>query len=125
MKIIEFAFIGFPVTDLKRARHFYENVLGFQRQAQPDDDKAQWFEYEIGPHTLGIGQSPAMKPSSDGATLALEVDDFDAFIGRLRENEVQFVVDPKQFPACRMAMILDTEGNKLCIHKRNASPAGN
>ncbi|MDB6138578.1 MAG: Glyoxalase/bleomycin resistance protein/dioxygenase [Verrucomicrobiaceae bacterium] len=119
MKIVEFAFIGFPVIDLARARHFYEEVLGFERKSQPGDEKSQWFEYEIGPHTLGIGRSPAMKPSSDGATLALEVDDFDAFVQRLKQNEVKFVVEPSQMPHCRMAMFLDTEGNKLCIHKRN------
>lgn len=28
MKIIEFAFHGYPVTDLPRARAFYEGVLG-------------------------------------------------------------------------------------------------
>lgn len=119
MKILEFAFIGFPVNDLPRALHFYEQVLGFQRTPQPNDNEAYWFEYEIGPHTLGIGQHPSMKPSSDGPTLALEVDDFDAFIERLRQNDVKFTVEPMQTPVCRMAMILDTEGNKLCIHKRN------
>lgn len=119
MKIVEFAFIGFPVTDINRARHFYEEVLGFQRKPQPGDDKSHWFEYEIGPHTLGIGQTPSMKPSSDGATLALEVDDFDAFVEKLRQNDVKFVIEPSQMPQCRMAMFLDTEGNKLCIHKRN------
>ena len=120
MRIVEFAFIGFPVNDLARARHFYEQVLGFERQPQPDDDTSHWFEYEIGAHCLGIGKHPSMQPSSEGATLALEVDDFDAFVERLRQHEVKFLVEPLQTPVCRMAIFLDTEGNKLCLHKRNA-----
>jgi len=120
MKILEFAFIGFPVNDLARARQFYEQVLGFERTPQPNDAEACWFEYEIGPHTLGIGQHPSMKPSSDGPTLALEVDDFDGFIEHLRQHHVTFQVEPLQTPVCRMAMILDTEGNKLCIHRRKS-----
>ena len=120
MRIVEFAFIGFPVNDLARARRFYEQVLGFERQPQPDDDTSHWFEYEIGVHCLGIGKHPSMQPSSEGATLALEVDDFDAFVERLRQHEVTFLVEPLQTPVCRMAIFLDTEGNKLCLHKRNA-----
>ena len=31
MKVIEIAFTSYPVTDLKRARQFYEGVLGLKR----------------------------------------------------------------------------------------------
>ena len=30
MKVIEIAFTGYPVTDLKRARQFYEGILGLK-----------------------------------------------------------------------------------------------
>jgi predicted lactoylglutathione lyase len=32
MKVTEIAFAGLPVTDLKRARQFYEELLEAQRQ---------------------------------------------------------------------------------------------
>jgi len=36
MKVLEIAFVGYPVTDLKRARQFYEGTLGLKmtRSAQ-------------------------------------------------------------------------------------------
>ena len=52
MKIIEIAFIGTPVTDIKRARAFYEGVLGLK----PTMESAggMWVEYDIGNGTFGI-----------------------------------------------------------------------
>src|SRR4051812_35577125 len=54
MKIKEFAFVAYPVTDLARARKFYEGVLGLAPSHEPKGE-VQWVEYEVGPHTLGIG----------------------------------------------------------------------
>ena len=118
MKITEFAFIGYPVTDMVRARAFYEDVLGLTcttaRQASGS------FEYSVGPHTLMIVTHPTMKPSSDGPSLALEVDDFDGAIAHLKRHNVLFLGEPFQSPICRGAFILDPDGNKIGIHKRNA-----
>ena len=116
MKITEFAFIGYPVTNIARARAFYEDVLGLScTTARP-----QSVEYEVGPHTLMIASHPTMKPSSDGPSLALEVDDFDGAIVHLKRHNVPFVGEPFQSPICRGAFILDPDGNKIGVHKRNA-----
>jgi predicted enzyme related to lactoylglutathione lyase len=120
MKILEFAFICYPVTDIKRARSFYEGTLGLTRQAQPDDDEKIWFEYEIGPHTFSIGSHESFKPSNDGPTLALEMENFEEAISHLKSREVKFQMDPIETPVCRMAIIQDPDGNKLLIHKRKA-----
>ncbi|MBI5801250.1 MAG: VOC family protein, partial [Verrucomicrobia bacterium] len=61
------------------------------------------------------------KPSPDGCTAALEVEDFDAAIAHLRTNGVKFRLEPFPTPVCRMAMVFDPDGNTLCIHKRNAA----
>lgn len=118
MKITEFAFIGYPVTDVARARAFYENVLGLTCTTARQQTSS--FEYEVGPHTLMIASHPTMKPSSDGPALALEVDDFDEAIAHLKQHNVPFVGEPFQSPICRGAFILDPDGNKIGIHKRNA-----
>ena len=118
MKIKEFAFIGYPVTDIARARVFYEGVLGLTCTTAREQTSS--FEYEVGPHTLLIGSSPRWKPSSDGPCLALEVEDFDAAITHLKKHNVSFVGEPFQGPICRGAFILDPDGNKIGIHKRNA-----
>jgi predicted enzyme related to lactoylglutathione lyase len=120
MKILEFAFVAYPVTDLARARAFYEGVLGLTRTPSPKDAEAKWFEYEVGPHTLGIGSSPMWKPSSDGPSLALEVEDLDESIAQLKAHGVKFHMEPFESPVCRAAVILDPDGNKICIHKRKA-----
>jgi predicted enzyme related to lactoylglutathione lyase len=118
MKVLEFAFVAYPVTDLQRARAFYEDVLGFTRESSPKDAEAKWFEYEVGPHTLGIGSHPTFKPSPDGPTLALEVEDFGATIAHLKAHQVSFQTEAFETPVCHMAFIFDPDGNKLCIHQR-------
>ena len=119
MKILEFAFVAYPVTDETRARAFYEGALGFTPGMEMRDGDQFWIEYEVGPHTLGIGNEPFMKSSSDGAQLVLEVDDFDESIEHLRSKGVAFAMEPFAMPSCRAAIIIDPDGNRLGIHKRN------
>lgn len=121
MKVLEIAFVGYPVIDLKRARAFYEDILGLKTcDIFGDEDKA-WVEYDIGTGTLAItNMAPEWTPSPAGGTVALEVEDFDAAINRLKEHNVVFLHEPLESPVCRMAIILDTEGNALTIHKRKA-----
>ena len=118
MKILDFAFIGYPVTDIARARAFYEGVLGLTCTTAREATSS--FEFEVGPHTLLIGSSPMWKSSSDGPCLALEVEDFDETIANLKRHNVSFVGEPFHSPICRGAFILDPDGNKIGIHKRNA-----
>jgi predicted enzyme related to lactoylglutathione lyase len=118
MKIKEFAFVAYPVTDIARARAFYEGVLGLTWTTVHKESSS--FEYEVGPHTLLIGSHPMMKPSSDGPCLALEVEDFDEAIAHFKHHNVTFLGDPFQGPICRGAFLLDPDGNKFGIHKRNA-----
>lgn len=120
MKILEFAFIGYPVTDLPRARAFYEQVLGFKPASIWGDETKAWVEYEVGPHTLAINNmDPAnWKPSTDGAGVALEVENFGDAIEELKKANVPFVLEPMDFPSCRMALISDPDGNSICIHQR-------
>jgi predicted enzyme related to lactoylglutathione lyase len=120
MQILEFAFVCYSVTDLPRARNFYEKTLGFQPAKVWGDEKVAWVEYELGPHTLVItNMASDWKPSSDGASVALEVADFDQAITELKAASVKFAIEPTDTPVCRMAIICDPDGSKICIHKRN------
>jgi predicted enzyme related to lactoylglutathione lyase len=120
IKITEIAFACYPVTDMARARAFYEGVLGLKPAKVSNTPNGQWVEYEIGLNTLALGCAPSWKPNLDGCTVALEVEDFDAAIARLRTHGVKFRMEPFSTPVCRIAMIFDPGGNTLCIHKRNA-----
>ena len=120
LKVTELAFCCYAVTDMPRARAFYEGVLGLKPTTVSNSEHGQWVEYEFGPYALAIGCAPGFKPSPDGCTAALEVEDFDAAIKQLREHNVKFRMEPFPTPVCRMATIFDPDGNTICIHKRNA-----
>lgn len=117
--ISEIAFTGTPVTDLKRARAFYEGVLGLKPTME--SAHGMWVEYDLGGGTFGIGcYGDIWKPSRDGTCIAFEADDFDAEISRLRSKGVTFAMEPKPLPNCTMAIIQDPDGNQILIHKRKA-----
>ena len=122
MKVTEIAFSCYPVTTMAVARKFYEEVLGLKATyVSPEKDGMQWAEYDIGNGTLSIGAgAPGWKPTADGCSVGLEVDDFDAAIAHLRNKGVKFHMEPFATPVCRMAFIYDPDGNAICIHKRNA-----
>jgi predicted enzyme related to lactoylglutathione lyase len=122
LRVIEFAFVGYSVTDVPRSRDFYENLLNLPPATVFDHDGKFWIEYEVGPHVLAISNmSEEWKPSPNGGGVALEVDDFDAAIAALKEKGVKFYAEPFASPVCRMALIADPDGNSICIHKRNAA----
>ena len=74
MKITEIAFSCYPVTDMARARAFYEGVLGLTpTMVVGEPDGMQWTEYDIANGTLSIGSgAPNWAPSSSGCSVGLE-----------------------------------------------------
>jgi predicted enzyme related to lactoylglutathione lyase len=116
--ITEIAFTAVPVTDVARARAFYEGVLGLKPTMESAGGK--WFEYDIGAGTLGIGSYPGWEPSAQGTNVAFEVDDLDAEISRLKSRRVKIHLEITDTPVCRFAIILDPDGNKILIHKRKS-----
>ena len=121
MKPIEVAFSCYAVSDLKRSRDFYENVLNLKPSSAFEKGNIGFIEYELGPHTLAIGAGAEyFKPGPTGATVALEVEDFDAAVSNLKKEKVRFVLETYDGPACRMAIITDPDGNQIVIHKRKA-----
>ncbi len=121
MKIQEIAFTCYAVTDMAKARAFYEDVLGLVPTTAYDmPNGSSWTEYEIGAGAFALGKYDDFKPSVDGANVAFEVEDFDAAIKKLREAGVIFKMEPMQTPVCRMAIVLDPDGSSVLIHKRNA-----
>lgn len=118
MKILEVAFSSYPVTDVVRSRAFYEGVLKLTPGMVSETPGGTWVEYEIGPHTLSIGQAPGWNPSSDGCCVGLEVENFEEAVASAREAGVKFRMEPFETPVCHMTMILDPDGNTLILHKR-------
>jgi len=119
IKVIEIAFSTYPVTDVPRARAFYEGVLGLKITENMDmGEKGHWIEYDIGSGTLSIGKYPGWKPTPDGCTVGLEVEDFDASVAAVKAAGTPITMGPLETPVCHMLMISDPDGNPLIIHKR-------
>src|SRR4051794_29835698 len=116
MRVTNIAFTGIPVTDIKRARAFYEGALGLT--VSGEFAEGVWIEYALGDATLAIGSvGDQWKPSPDGTSVAIEVDDFEAAIKNLKAANVAFAAEGIESPCCRMAVVQDPDGNKIIIHK--------
>lgn len=121
LKVTEFAFTGYSVTDMARARDFYENVLNLKVASifAEEGESPTWVEYELGPHVLAITIGGELwKPSKDGGGVALEVEDFETSLQWLKDKGIEPYFGPFESPVCNMALILDPDGNSICIHKR-------
>ena len=122
LKVTEIAFSCYPVTDMARARKFYEEILHLKpTMTVGEAGGMQWTEYEIGSGALALGYgAPDWHPRSDGCSVGLEMQDFDAAIAELKSKGVKFKMQPFPTPVCKMAFISDPDGNTICIHKRHA-----
>ena len=119
--IKEIAFVTYAVDNVKAARNFYEKVLELKPSSVWEGDGMLFVEYEIGPHTLAIGKGAEnFKIGTNGATVALEVDDFDKTIKKLKAKKIKFIMKPTDTGGCHMALINDPDGNQIMIHKRKA-----
>jgi predicted enzyme related to lactoylglutathione lyase len=116
MKIKAIGFVAIPVTDIPRARSFYEEVLGLK--VAEEMMRGKWIEYSVGDDTLAIANvGEQWMPSDQGTGAALEVENFDEAIKRLKDRHVRFAAEPFETPCCHMAVVQDPDGNKLMIHK--------
>ena len=125
MKITEIAFTGYSVTDMKRAKGFYEGVLGLKKSRGfgQHEGEEQWVEYDIGAGCLALisGGGQDWPPHSAGTAAAFEVDDFDGFVARMRDNGIKIIWEPRETPICRMVVVADPDGNWVVIHQRKPS----
>jgi predicted enzyme related to lactoylglutathione lyase len=120
MNITEIAFTGTPVTDISRARAFYEGVLGLSPSLESAG--GLWVEYEIGNGTFGIGcYGDAWLPSPQGTCIAFEVDDLDGEVSQLKSKNIPFDREIMDSPICRFAIICDPDDNKIMLHQRTTT----
>lgn len=112
------AFTMYPVKDISRARNFYENTLGIKFSSSAAEGK--WVEYDLpGGGCFAITTMvPELSPSSsEGGSIAFEVDNLEETMKQLKAKEVQVKLDIFQSPVCRMSVVLDSEGNAVILHQ--------
>ena len=111
------AFTMYPVKDMPRARSFYGETLGLG--SGTGGPASPWVEFDLpGGGCLAITTVTEDEPSSTaGGTIAFEVDDLPAMIADLKSKGVGFAAEGIESPVCRMAVILDPDGNAIILHK--------
>jgi predicted enzyme related to lactoylglutathione lyase len=112
------AFTMYPVKDMARARRFYEGLLGLE---VGHDFRGEWIEYypENGCFAIST-MAKELEPSSNSGGISFEVDDVDAMVAELKAKGVTVKAGPFSTRVCRMAYVLDPEGNVVGLHKRIA-----
>ena len=80
MKIKEIAFVCCAVSDMSRARAFYQGILGLKPNAPVGPDP-YCIEYDVGAGTFAIERNPDWPVSPDGMSITFEVDDLKALSG--------------------------------------------
>lgn len=123
MEISEIAFVAYAVTDVARARAFYEGILGLKPAVTHiTDNQNAFIEYWIGAgneHCLVVGAgAPMFQPGKTGPTVALEVPDFDAAVKHLADHGVKSLMPRYDGPMCSMILVEDPDGNQVMIHRR-------
>ena len=110
------AFTVYPVSDMARARAFYEGTLGL---AVSEDFDNHWVEYKPGGKgVFAISDMPEVGRSDAqaGGTLAFEVDDVDAMTATVQAAGTPVIMEPFDTPVCRMSVVLDPSGNAILLH---------
>ena len=116
--VTDIPFVAYPVTDLKRARDFYERIIGLKCTMDHElSDKGQrWIEYDIGHCALAISNVWEASGKS-GVAAAFEVGDLDAALVKLQNEKVTIKSEVMESPGCRFFIISDPDGNDITIHQ--------
>ena len=106
--------ITFPVSDLKRAAAFYEDVLGLKKISE----WPTYVEFDVGGVQFGLEPRGKMK-------IFLLVDNIDKAYQDLKEKGVKFVAEPKYQPwGGRTATFVDPDGNMFIIESFKCKVCG-
>jgi catechol 2,3-dioxygenase-like lactoylglutathione lyase family enzyme len=114
-------FVCVPVTDIDRARDFYEGTLGLEFGKQWGEMPG--LEYETGNLTIALMQSDAfgLEFAPHSHPIALHVDDVAAARSELESEGIEFPRDTLDSGVCHMAFFTDPFGNGLMLHHRYAA----
>jgi predicted enzyme related to lactoylglutathione lyase len=109
------------VTQVARARAFYEGLLELKPAAAFERGGRTRIEYELHPGMLVITDSPGASEnrSAEEPAVAIGVADFEAIVADLRDARVRFVREPRSDPVCSAAIISDPDNNLVAVYSRS------
>lgn len=114
-----------PVTDIDRAQKFYETILDIKMVKRIDgDDEAVFFPFDpnviqatSGRVTGVLSKSDRNEPSSNGTVVYINASPNIQIVLDKVEKAGGKVISPKiQIPPGFIAIIIDSEGNKVGLH---------
>ena len=109
---------GYMVKDTSRALRFYRDVLGLEPTTLYPDDKGAEYEFPDGT-TFGLWNGGDQMPWQRGTGVLFAVDDLNAAVKSAKERGATIAMEAEN-PGCNMAMVEDSEGNYVVLHKRTA-----
>lgn len=111
--IKKIAFVSHRSKDMEADKRFWGELLGLK---QTNDFEGKWVEFDTPDgKTIAIEQ---FSPEGSPPTLALETDDIEAEVARLKAAGVKFHPDEiKDNKVCKMAFALDPSGNMVMLHQ--------
>jgi predicted enzyme related to lactoylglutathione lyase len=111
---------GYMVKDAARAIAFYRDVLGLEPVTVYPDNRGAEYVLSDGT-TFGLwGGGGVVMPFQPSNGILFAVDDLDAAVTALKANNIPIQMQ-RETPVCFMAMINDTEGNMVTLHKRKTT----
>lgn len=114
-----------PATDLDRAKKFYETILDIEMVKRPDgSDEAVFFPFNpdviqatSGRVTGVLSKSERNMPSENGTVVYINASpDIQTVLDKVEQAGGQLLSPRIQIPAGFIALIMDTEGNKVGLH---------
>ena len=111
-----------PVTDMARAKEFYEHVFSFKLE-----------EHEMGPTLMAwfpmkedvVGAAGSLVkgdgyvPTAEGVLVYFTAPDIDAAVSRAKEKGGQVIAEKFSIGEYGfVALIVDSEGNRIGLHSR-------
>ncbi len=110
---------GYMVKDASRAVEFYRDVLGLEPVVVYPDNRGAEYELPDG-STFGLwGGGGAVMPFQPSNGILFAVDDLDEAVRQVQKRGIPVIMQ-HETAVCFMAMIQDTEGNLVTLHKRKS-----
>ncbi len=114
-----------PVSDIDRAKTFYETILDIEMVKRSDgNDKAVFFPYDpdviqatSGRITGVLSKRNRNSPSSKGTVVYINASPgIQTVLDKVENAGGEIIVPKTKMPAGFIAIIIDSEGNKIGLH---------
>ena len=112
-------FISVPVTDMDRAKRFYEETLGLPRVSERGFPEYQLGE-NVSVYLIRMEDVGGSYSGPHTAHVALRVPDVAVTRRELEAKGVEFEGDILDTSVCHMAFFKDPDGNQFMLHRRYA-----